>query len=122
MLIDNLHRINSPSDLFMYICELEKEQEANNETLKQTAKKYLNTRKVLQMFLAKDQWCDIKYGIPLKGKDLEVYITAPQAEEDSAGVFEMAVYYPGEGFRLCEAYKEWQVRYWRYLGSEDSAG
>ncbi len=122
MLIDNLHRINSPSDLFMYICELEKTMEADNETLKNTAKKYLNMRKALQMFLAKDNWCNVKYGIPIASRSLEVYITATDAEDDIVGIFETAYYYPAEGFRLCTAYKDWKVKYWRYLGEEDSVG
>lgn len=122
MLIDNLHRINSPSDLFKYICELEESMEKDNEVLKQTAKKYLQTRKALQLFLAKDNWCAVDRGIPMKGKLLDVYITATDEPDDLAGLFETANYYQEEGFRLCEAYKNWHVRYWRYLGSEDSAG
>lgn len=120
MLIDNLHRINSPSDLFKYICEIEEGREQDNEVLKQTAKKYLNTRKALQLFLAKGGWCKVSHGIPNTGRQLDVYITATEAEDDIVGVFETAYYYTNEGFRLCEAYKDWKVRYWRYLGSEDS--
>lgn len=129
MLIDNLHRINSPSDLFKYICELEEIMEADNEVLKQTAKKYLNTRKALQLFLAKDGWhctntCSTSLSPypPITGRTLDVYITASDAEDDIVGIFETAFYYPEEGFRLCEAYKGWKVRYWRYLGEEDCAG
>lgn len=119
MLIDNLHRINSPSDLFKYICELEENMEKDNEVLKQTAKKYLQTRKALHLFLAKDGWCAVDRGIPIKGRLLDVYITATDAPDDLVGLFETAHYYQEEGFRLCEAYKNWHVRYWRYLGSDD---
>lgn len=122
MLIDNLHRINSPSDLFKYICELEENIEKDNDVLKQTAKKYLQTRKMLQLFLAKDGWCDVEKGTPIRAKMLDVYITATNEPDDLTGVFETAYYYQEEGFRLCEAYKNWHVRCWRYCGSEDSEG
>lgn len=122
MLIDNLHRINSPSDLFKYICELEENMEKDNELLKQTASKYLSARKTLQVFMTHDGWVPVDEKTPTSARYLEVYITAPEAIDEANGMFEMAHYYPEEGYRLCEACKDWTVRYWRYLGESDSNG
>lgn len=119
MLIDNLHRINSPSDLFKYICELEEGIEEDNEKLKQLAAKYLRTRELLKLFLCHEGWSPADC-LPITGRDLEVFITATGTDEDVAGMFETAYYYPEEGFRLCEACKTWKVKYWRYLGEPDN--
>ena len=122
MLIDNLHRINSPSDLFKYICELEEGIEKDNELLKQTASKYLKARNMLQVFMAHDGWVPADQKTPAPARYLEVYITAPGSEDEANGMFEMAHYYPEEGYRLCEACKDWTVKCWRYLGEPDCNG
>ena len=120
MLIDNLHRINSPSDLFKYICEIEEGMEKDNELLKQTASKYLNAHKMLQTFMAHDGWVPADQKTPSPARCVEVYITPPEVENEANGMFETAHYYPDNGFCLCEACKTWNVKYWRYLGESEN--
>jgi hypothetical protein len=122
MLIDNLHRINNPSDLFKYICELEESIEKDNEARDHMRKRLHETQEILRLFMCHDGWSPADKKTPVQSRCLEVYITAPGAEDSADGMFEMAHYYNDEGYRLCEACKDWTVRFWRYLGEPDSDG
>ena len=122
MLIDNLHKINNPSDLFKYICELEESLAKDDEARDTLRKRLQETHEVLKLFMLHDGWSPADSKVPIQARDLEVYITPPGIEAVAGGMFEMAYYYSDEGFRLCEACKDWKVRYWRYLGEPDSDG
>ena len=117
MLIDNLHRINSPADLFQYICEVEAKLEASENNIDELTHYVKVLKKGFADFLHKYCWEVAQENTPMPKYDVEVYII--KDGNANTAIFADAVFTKADGWILPESYKDWQVVYWRYRPESD---
>lgn len=117
LLIDNLHRINSPADLFAYICEIESSTEELNQKYDLRVAQVKRLKHIIKDFLDKYRW-DTAENTPMPNYDVEVHLI-DESDGKIKTVFTEATFNKQTGWQLPECYAGWSVLQWRYIPESD---
>lgn len=115
MFIDNLKDINSATDLFTYICEVEEQLEAKTKQISCFLHELERKDTLVRRFAEEAGYKSFYEEKPPRNKPIKVYITRTKTDGNTIGRFTTAIYSEPEGLIIKDFGSGWVLCYWKEL-------